>query len=163
MTASLIRRLIWRSFFLIIVALKQLEKLHVEHAEHPVQCAYRGRMGRALQDDLRVRLRLLENGHFSFFRRGVSREFRFETLIEIWLLLNGHIFFSSRVATGNPMTFTLTPPEAHMEIRSGYGTTGARVSGPVRVGDPLTLVVYMRSQFGKQASQFDQKIQAQLR
>jgi hypothetical protein len=56
--------------------------------------------------------------------------------------------FIDRVATGNPMTFTLTPPEAHMEIRSGYGTTGARVSGPVRVGDPLTLVVYMRSQFG---------------
>lgn len=56
-------------------------------------------------------------------------------------------FLDVGVATGNPMTFTLTPPEAHMEIRSGYGTTGARVSGPVRVGDPLTLVVYMRSQF----------------
>ncbi|XP_046645428.1 uncharacterized protein LOC124335963 [Daphnia pulicaria] len=56
-------------------------------------------------------------------------------------------FLDVGVATGNPMTFTLTPPEAHMEIRSGYGTTGARVTGPVRVGDPLTLVVYMRSQF----------------
>jgi hypothetical protein len=29
-------------------------------------------MGRALQDDLRIWIRLLENGHFSFFRRGVS-------------------------------------------------------------------------------------------
>lgn len=54
-----------------------------------------------------------------------------------------------RVATGNPLTFTLTPPECHMEIRAGYGTNGNRVTGPVRVGDPLTLVVYMRSQFGK--------------
>lgn len=53
-----------------------------------------------------------------------------------------------RVATGNPLSFTLTPPECHMEIRSGYGTTGNRVTGPVRVGDPITLVVYMRSQFG---------------
>lgn len=62
------------------------------------------------------------------------------------------------MATGNPMTFTLTPPEAHMEIRSGYGTTGARVTGPVRVGDPLTLVVYMRSQFGKHRSIFGQNL-----
>ena len=40
-----------------------------------------------------------------------------------------------------------------MEIRSGYGTTGNRVTGPVRVGDPITLVVYMRSQFGTQNTQ----------
>lgn len=35
-----------------------------------------------------------------------------------------------------------------MEIRSGYGANGARVSGPVRVGDPLTLLIYMRSAYG---------------
>ena len=53
-----------------------------------------------------------------------------------------------RVATGNPLTFTLSPPECHMEIREGHGTTGVRVAGPVRVGDPITLVVYMRSEHG---------------
>lgn len=74
LTAFLIRLLIFLHFSLIVV-LKQLEKFHVEHAEHPVQCAHRGRVGRALQDDLRIWLRLLENGHFSFFRRGVSRCF----------------------------------------------------------------------------------------
>lgn len=36
-----------------------------------------------------------------------------------------------------------------MEIRYGYGTTGNRVTGPVRVGDPLTLIIYMRSKYGK--------------
>lgn len=36
-----------------------------------------------------------------------------------------------------------------MEIRYGYGTTGNRVTGPVRVGDPLTLMIYMRSKYGK--------------
>ena len=35
-----------------------------------------------------------------------------------------------------------------MEIREGHGTTGIRVAGPVRVGDPITLVVYMRSEHG---------------
>lgn len=35
-----------------------------------------------------------------------------------------------------------------MEIRYGYGTTGTRVAGPVRVGDPLTLIIYMRSKYG---------------
>ncbi|PSN47479.1 hypothetical protein C0J52_01959 [Blattella germanica] len=34
-----------------------------------------------------------------------------------------------------------------MEIRHGYGTSGTRVSGPVRVGDPLTLIIYMRSKY----------------
>lgn len=34
-----------------------------------------------------------------------------------------------------------------MEIRNGYGTSGARVTGPVRVGDPLTLIIYMRSKY----------------
>ena len=36
-----------------------------------------------------------------------------------------------------------------MEIRTGYGTSGNRVTGPVHVGDPLTLLIYMRSQRGK--------------
>ena len=53
-----------------------------------------------------------------------------------------------RVATGNPVVFTLQPPECYMEIRYGYGTTGTRVAGPVRVGDPLTLIIYMRSKYG---------------
>ena len=36
-----------------------------------------------------------------------------------------------------------------MEIRNGYGTTGTRVAGPVHVGDPLTLMILMRSAWGK--------------
>ncbi|XP_068631738.1 uncharacterized protein [Battus philenor] len=51
------------------------------------------------------------------------------------------------VATGNPVVFTLQPPECYMEIRAGYGASGARISGPVRVGDPLTLLIYMRSAY----------------
>ena len=34
-----------------------------------------------------------------------------------------------------------------MEIRNGYGIGGTRVTGPVRVGDPLTLMIYMRSKY----------------
>ena len=45
--------------------------------------------------------------------------------------------------------FTLSPPECYMEIRNGYGISGTRVTGPVRVGDPLTLIIYMRSKYGK--------------
>lgn len=56
-------------------------------------------------------------------------------------------FLDVEVQTGNPVVFTLTPPECHMEIRYGIGTSGERVTGPVRVGDPLTLVIYMRSEF----------------
>ncbi|CAG9860440.1 unnamed protein product [Phyllotreta striolata] len=56
-------------------------------------------------------------------------------------------FLDVEVATGNPVVFTLTPPECYMEIRYGYGTTGNRVTGPVRVGDPLTLMIYMRSKY----------------
>lgn len=52
-----------------------------------------------------------------------------------------------RVATGNPVVFTLSPPECYMEIRNGYGIDGLRVTGPVRVGDPLTLMIYMRSKY----------------
>lgn len=53
------------------------------------------------------------------------------------------------MATGNPVVFTLSPPECYMEIRYGYGTGGTRVTGPVRVGDPLTLIIYMRSKYGE--------------
>ncbi|CAG9813458.1 unnamed protein product [Phaedon cochleariae] len=56
-------------------------------------------------------------------------------------------FLDVEVATGNPVVFTLTPPECYMEIRYGYGTAGNRVTGPVRVGDPLTLIIYMRSKY----------------
>ncbi|KAK6619974.1 hypothetical protein RUM44_006374 [Polyplax serrata] len=56
-------------------------------------------------------------------------------------------FLDVEVATGNPVIFTLSPPECYMEIRYGYGTSGTRVTGPVRVGDPLTLIIYMRSKF----------------
>ncbi|KAI5727045.1 hypothetical protein M8J76_013238 [Diaphorina citri] len=56
-------------------------------------------------------------------------------------------FLDVEVATGNPVVFTLSPPECYMEIRYGYGTTGNRVAGPVRVGDPLTLIIYMRSKY----------------
>lgn len=59
-----------------------------------------------------------------------------------------------RVATGNPVVFTLTPPECYMEIRYGYGTGGNRVTGPVRVGDPLTLIIYMRSKYGEIPKKF---------
>jgi len=54
-------------------------------------------------------------------------------------------FLDVEVNTADPVHFTLTPPECHMEIRNGYGTTGARVAGPVHVGDPLTLMILMRS------------------
>ncbi|CAB0039492.1 unnamed protein product [Trichogramma brassicae] len=56
-------------------------------------------------------------------------------------------FLDVEVATGNPVVFTLQPPECYMEIRYGYGTSGTRVAGPVRVGDPLTLIIYMRSKY----------------
>ncbi|ODM91629.1 Cuticlin-1 [Orchesella cincta] len=56
-------------------------------------------------------------------------------------------FLDVEVATGNPVVFTLTPPECYMEVRYGFGTSGTRVGGPVRVGDPLTLMINMRSQY----------------
>jgi len=49
--------------------------------------------------------------------------------------------------TADPVVFTLTPPECFMEIRSGYGLGGNRIAGPVHVGDPITLLIYMRSQW----------------
>ncbi|XP_068149048.1 LOW QUALITY PROTEIN: uncharacterized protein [Drosophila tropicalis] len=56
-------------------------------------------------------------------------------------------FLDVEVATGNPVVFTLSPPECYMEIQNGYGIGGPRVTGPVRVGDPLTLIIYMRSKY----------------
>ena len=54
-----------------------------------------------------------------------------------------------RTNTADPVHFTLTPPECSMELRTGYALNGPRVSGPVRVGDPLTLIINMRSNFGE--------------
>lgn len=62
--------------------------------------------------------------------------------------------FYYRVNTADPVHFTLVPPECHMEIRAGYGAQGPRVTGPVHVGDPLTLLINMRSQFGKSSRFF---------
>lgn len=56
-------------------------------------------------------------------------------------------FLDVEVNTADPVSFTLTPPECHMEIRNGYGTSGTRVTGPVHVGDPLTLLILMRSKW----------------
>jgi len=33
-----------------------------------------------------------------------------------------------------------------MEIRRGFGISGTRTSGPVTVGDPLTLLIHMKSE-----------------
>ena len=52
-----------------------------------------------------------------------------------------------RTNTADPVVFTLTPPECFMEIRSGYGLTGPRITGPVHVGDPVTLAINMRSRW----------------
>jgi len=56
-------------------------------------------------------------------------------------------FLEVETNTADPVVFTLTPPECFMEIRSGYGLTGNRITGPVHVGDPITLLIYMRSQW----------------
>lgn len=150
------------------------EKPDVEHGHGAVQPAHRGRIRRAFQSDLRIRLRLLEDRHLPLPRCRVSgwKSLRsISHLEENYRLLSRRIVYislsqcrvngkpgskekpltrisSSRVATGNPVVFTLQPPECYMEIRYGYGTTGTRVAGPVRVGDPLTLIIYMRSKYG---------------
>lgn len=54
-----------------------------------------------------------------------------------------------KVRTGSPVVFTLPPPQCNMEIRNGFGPSGTRVSGPVNVGDPLTLVIHMKSESSK--------------
>lgn len=122
------------------------EKFNVEHGHRSVQSVDWGRMGWAFQSHLRIRLRFLENGDISFSRRRVSMKVIKWQFIE-WIFTNTLSIL--RVATGNPVVFTLSPPECYMEIRYGYGTTGNRVGGPVRVGDPLTLIIYMRSKYGK--------------
>lgn len=73
---------------------------------------------------------------------------KFNESVRIYLFVD-HIYTFNvfRVATGNPVVFTLSPPECYMEIRNGYGIAGNRVTGPVRVGDPLTLIIYMRSKY----------------
>ncbi|XP_074595554.1 uncharacterized protein LOC141850739 isoform X3 [Brevipalpus obovatus] len=53
---------------------------------------------------------------------------------------------SDRVNTGSPVVFTINPPQCQMEIRRGFGTAGTRTSGPVTVGDPLTLLIHMKSE-----------------
>ncbi|XP_076354684.1 cuticlin-3-like isoform X1 [Tachypleus tridentatus] len=67
---------------------------------------------------------------------------------------HGHDFWKTvtfpvinvEVNTGNPLIFALNPPKCYMEILLGWTITGRRISGPVTVGDPLTLVIYMRSE-----------------
>lgn len=83
---------------------------------------------------------------FIYFFRSVSLLLFFTILLSI--RSRNVCVYDFRVATGNPVVFTLQPPECYMEIRYGYGTTGTRVAGPVRVGDPLTLIIYMRSKYG---------------
>lgn len=143
----------------------------MEHRHRPVQPADRRRMGRTLQSDLRIRLRLLENCDFSIFRRRVrvlinnkKKNHSFTATIvarnlpgivysNVFCYYNNIVDIRfNRVATGNPVVFTLSPPECYMEIRYGYGTTGNRVGGPVRVGDPLTLIIYMRSKYGNDSN-----------
>ncbi|XP_013774172.1 uncharacterized protein LOC106459132 [Limulus polyphemus] len=50
------------------------------------------------------------------------------------------------VSPGNPVVFTLTPPQCYMEIRNGFDVKGQRTDGPVSVGEPLTLVIYMKTE-----------------
>ena len=54
-----------------------------------------------------------------------------------------------RVNTGSPVVFTINPPQCQMEIRRGFGIAGTRTSGPVTVGDPLTLLIHMKSEKSK--------------
>lgn len=46
------------------------------------------------------------------------------------------------------MVFTINPPQCQMEVRRGFGIAGSRTSGPVTVGDPLTLLIHMKSEKG---------------
>ena len=78
----------------------------------------------------------------------------------VWSTFNDGVF-ACRVNTADPVSFTLTPPECHMEIRNGYGTSGTRVTGPVHVGDPLTLLILMRSQWGKKLRNSTKSIKKQ--
>ncbi|XP_055930855.1 uncharacterized protein LOC129961072 isoform X2 [Argiope bruennichi] len=53
---------------------------------------------------------------------------------------------SVKLRTGSPVVFTLPPPQCNMEVRRGFGPSGLRISGPVNVGDPITLVIHMKSE-----------------
>lgn len=60
--------------------------------------------------------------------------------------------FNVETNTGSPVVFTVDPPQCQMEILRGHGMVGPRqeaVSGPVTVGDPLTLLIHMKSERGK--------------
>lgn len=57
--------------------------------------------------------------------------------------------FNVETNTGAPVVFTIDPPQCQMEILKGHGVVGPRqesVSGPVTVGDPLTLLIHMKSE-----------------
>ena len=59
--------------------------------------------------------------------------------------------FNVETNTGSPVVFTVDPPQCQMEILRGHGMVGPRqeaVSGPVTVGDPLTLLIHMKSEKG---------------
>ncbi|GFS75347.1 ZP domain-containing protein [Nephila pilipes] len=47
--------------------------------------------------------------------------------------------------TASPYLVTLSPPQCYMEVRAGFGPSGSRLTGPVTVGDPLTLMIHMES------------------
>ncbi|XP_015922364.1 cuticlin-5-like [Parasteatoda tepidariorum] len=47
--------------------------------------------------------------------------------------------------TASPYLVTLSPPQCYMEVRTGFGPSGGRLTGPVTVGDPLTLMIHMES------------------
>lgn len=53
----------------------------------------------------------------------------------------------SEIVYPNWNNVTKLYPLGYMEIRNGYGIAGHRVTGPVRVGDPLTLMINMRSKY----------------
>lgn len=60
--------------------------------------------------------------------------------------------FNVETNTGSPIVFTVDPPKCQMEILKGHGMVGPRqeaISGPVTVGDPLTLLIHMKSERGK--------------
>lgn len=59
------------------------EKSYVEHGHGAVQSIDRGGIRRTLQGDLRVRLRLLEDGDVSFSRCRVSISFTFRNEVSI--------------------------------------------------------------------------------
>lgn len=57
--------------------------------------------------------------------------------------------FNVETNTGSPVVFTVDPPQCQMEILRGHGMVGPRqeqISGPVTVGDPLTLLIHMKSE-----------------